>query len=86
MCVQGDWMITNLASEDAVLSGLIQYGTEAFIDIDGFVQESTFVNNDNKVIFKCLENAFKKDWMVLCTSENVCKKLMKFEIRDPSTL
>ena len=61
MCVQGDWMITNLASEDAVLSGLIQYGTEAFIDIDGFVQESTFVNNDNKVIFKCLENAFTKD-------------------------
>ena len=61
MCVQGNWMITNLASEDAVLSGLIQYGTEAFIDIDGFVQESTFVNNDNKVIFKCLENAFKKD-------------------------
>lgn len=54
-------MITNIASEDAVLAGLIEYGTEAFIDVEGFVQETTFVNNDNKIIFKCLQNVFKKE-------------------------
>jgi len=54
-------MIKNLASEDAVLIGLIEHGTDAYLDIESLVKEETFTNNDNRVIFRCLQDVLKSE-------------------------
>lgn len=46
------------AAERAVLSGLLQYGLDAHNDISGVISISSFYNNDNAIIFRCLENIF----------------------------
>ena len=53
-----------MASEKAVLSGMIRYGYDAFLDVSGLVEEQTFTIDENKIVYKCLSKIFE-------TSQNV---------------
>jgi replicative DNA helicase len=44
------------AAERAVLSGICNYGEEAYFDIADIIQESTFTIDSNGIIFRCLKN------------------------------
>jgi replicative DNA helicase len=48
-------------SERAVLAGICQYGSEAYFDIVDLLQESTFTDEINNVIFRCLKHILDKD-------------------------
>lgn len=56
--------LSNVASEKAVLSGLIQHGSECYVDVQSLLVEESFSVDQNKVIYKCLCKAFE-------TSENI---------------
>lgn len=49
------------SAERAVLSGIIKYGEDAYLDIADIVQESSFTIDSNQVIFKCLKSLCEKD-------------------------
>lgn len=51
----------DIASERAVLSGIIKYGAEAYYDIIDMLSEDTFTNESNKLIFRCLNKIIKDD-------------------------
>ena len=57
-------LVNNVASEKAVLSGMIRYGYDAFLDVSGLVEEQTFTIDENKIVYKCLSKIFE-------TSQNV---------------
>lgn len=46
-------------TERAVLSGLAQYGKDAFLEIQDIIQIEDFIDQDNKIIWKCLEHAIE---------------------------
>ena len=48
------------SAERAVLSGILHYGEQAFLDIADIVQESTFTIDSNQVIYKCLKHICEK--------------------------
>ena len=48
-------MINNPASERAVLSGILQHGSDAFIDVDDIVTVDTFTLEENQVIYACIK-------------------------------
>ena len=52
--------LTDITSERAVLSGLIQYGQDTYLDINELVDEGCFTSTSNIVIYKCLKNLFDK--------------------------
>ena len=47
-------ILNDAAAERAVLSGLCQYGTQAFVDVDDVVTSASFVHESNQAIYKCL--------------------------------
>jgi replicative DNA helicase len=47
-------VLNDAAAERAVLSGICQYGSEAFIDVDDVISPSAFVYESNQIIYKCL--------------------------------
>jgi replicative DNA helicase len=44
------------SAERAILSGILKYGEDAYLDIADIVQESSFTIDSNQIIFKCLKN------------------------------
>ena len=50
-------MKNNIASEEAVLAGIYNHGIDAFIDVDGLINENTFTTDVNRVIYKCLKHS-----------------------------
>ena len=48
------------SAERAVLSCIIQYGEDAFLDVSDLITESTFTVDSNQIIFRCLKNIGKK--------------------------
>lgn len=51
--------LTNTVAEKAVLAGLIQYGKNAFIDVDGSIHEDSFTLEENQIIWSCLKKLFE---------------------------
>lgn len=51
----------NIASERAVLSGVIKFGKDAFVEVAHIIDESTFTVDYNKVVFKCLSKSLESD-------------------------
>lgn len=51
--------LSDVASERAVLAGIMQYGHDCFIDINDVLTESTFTQDCNQVIFKCIKHHFQ---------------------------
>ena len=48
------------SAERAVLSGILQYGEDAFLDVSDLIQESTFTVDSNQLIFRCLKSICEK--------------------------
>lgn len=44
----------NIAAERAVLSGICKYGTDALLDVQDIITPSSFTNESNQIIYKCL--------------------------------
>lgn len=44
------------SSERAVLSGILKYGEDAFMDVADVLQTSSFTVDSNQIIYKCLKN------------------------------
>jgi replicative DNA helicase len=49
------------SAERAVLSGILKYGEDAYLDICDIVQEETFTIDSNQVIYKCIKNICDKN-------------------------
>lgn len=56
--------INNPASERAVLSGIIQHGSDAFIDVDDIIDVQTFTLEENQIIYTCLKRVLSKSSIV----------------------
>ena len=48
------------SAERAVLSGILQYGEEVFLDIGDIIQEQSFTIDSNQVLFKCCKHILEK--------------------------
>jgi replicative DNA helicase len=53
--------LKNLASERAVLAGLVQHGVDCLVDIEILIDEEVFSLDHNKILFKCLADALSKN-------------------------
>ena len=53
--------LRNIASERAVLAGIVQHGIDCFVDVEILVDEETFTIDHNKILFKCLVDALQKN-------------------------
>jgi|TARA_Y100000401_G_scaffold53327_1_gene41887 replicative DNA helicase len=51
--------LSDVVSERAVLAGLIRHGKNAFIDIDGKLNEGSFTLEENTIIWSCLAKLFE---------------------------
>lgn len=51
-------ILSDPSAERAVLSGLIAYGYNSYIDISDILKETSFTLTSNTVLFKCLKNIF----------------------------
>ena len=51
--------ISNPASERLVISGIIKYGSEAFIDVDDVIETNTFTLEQNQIIYACLKKTLE---------------------------
>lgn len=49
--------VKNIASERAVLAGIIQHGRECFLEVEHLVNEDSFTLEPNKVLFRCVKHA-----------------------------
>jgi replicative DNA helicase len=49
------------SAERAVLSGLIQYGEKAFLEVSDLIQEATFTIDSNQFIFKCVRSILENN-------------------------
>ena len=53
--------LLDIGSERAVLAGLLQYGIDVYISISDIVTCETFVNENNKILFKCIEDTIQNE-------------------------
>lgn len=64
----------NVAAERAVLSGICNFGKEAYLDVEYLLEEDTFTVDHNKVLYKCLTNLISKvekvDFVGILSSAN----------------
>lgn len=51
--------IKDITAEKAVLAGLIQHGYDAFIDVDPILNEESFTQEENYIIYSCLKKLFE---------------------------
>ena len=54
-----EMILTDPAAERAVLSGVFNYGNNAYFDVADIVNENTFTVDSNAVIFKCLKHVLE---------------------------
>ena len=43
--------VGNSASERAVISGLMQHGSEAFVDVDDIIDTNSFILEENQILY-----------------------------------
>lgn len=53
-------MNNDVASERAVLASLLKHGEAAYAEVTGIISISSFWNEDNGIIYRCLENIFNQ--------------------------
>ena len=54
-------ILTDPSAERAVISGIYNHGTDAYLDVADIVSENTFTVDSNSAIYKCLKHIFEKD-------------------------
>jgi len=53
--------LLDIGAERAVLAGLLQYGVDAHVNISDLLCDESFVNPNNKIIYKCIEHIISND-------------------------
>lgn len=48
------------SAERAVLSGIIKYGEDAYLDVNDIINDTTFSIDSNQLLYKCVKNACDK--------------------------
>lgn len=51
--------ICSVASERAVLAGMLRHGADAFIDVDGIIDVGCFVFEENAIVYQCLKHVLE---------------------------
>jgi replicative DNA helicase len=54
-------ILSDPSAERAVLSGVCNYGEEAYLDIADIIQDSSFTIDSNSIIFKCLKTICERE-------------------------
>ena len=52
--------LCDIAAERAVLSGILQHGEDAYLDVADFLQPNTFEDTTNQAVYKCLTHLYEK--------------------------
>ena len=52
--------LSDASAERAVLSGIYNYGEDAYFDVADLLQESSFTIDSNIVLYKCFKHIFEK--------------------------
>lgn len=52
--------LKNIASERAVLAGLITFGRDCYLEIDSLIGEDSFTIEQNKVLYRCVAKSFEQ--------------------------
>lgn len=53
-------ILSDPSSERAIISGILHYGEEAFLDVNDLITESSFTIDSNQIIYRCLKNICEK--------------------------
>ena len=53
--------LLDIGAERAVLAGLLQYGVDGYVTVSDLVSHDTFVNTNNQIIYKCIEEHYNND-------------------------
>jgi replicative DNA helicase len=53
--------LIDIGAERAVLSGLLQFGVDAYVGISDFISSESFANVNNAIIFQCIEHIINND-------------------------
>jgi replicative DNA helicase len=56
-----DLKLTDAGAERAVLAGLFTYGLESYVEVSTIIDSQTFGNNNNQIIYKCVEKIFQSE-------------------------
>lgn len=56
-----DQKLSDIGSERAVLAGLLQYGIDSYIAVSELLSADSFVHDNNKMIFSCIEQIIDQD-------------------------
>lgn len=54
-------MLSDLPAERAVLSGIFRYGSESYHDVTDIINESSFTDESNSVLFSCAKHVLEND-------------------------
>lgn len=52
-------VVCSIPTERAVLSGLAQHGQDGYLEVQDIIHVEDFINNENKIIWRCLEHAIE---------------------------
>ena len=53
--------LSDASAERAVLSGIFNYGEDAYYDVADLLQESSFTIDSNIVLYKCFKHIFERN-------------------------
>ena len=53
--------LSDVGAERAVLSGLLQYGIDAYINISDIISQDSFAHYNNKLLYRCVEHIIEQD-------------------------
>ena len=70
--------LLDVGAERAVLAGLIQYGIDGYIAISDFINDDTFGNHNNQIIYKCVKHIINNDQSVDIASLLSAAEQLKF--------
>jgi replicative DNA helicase len=59
--LEGKMNLIDVGSERAVLAGLFSYGLEAYVEISDLITHSTFANQNNQILYKCIEKVLQNE-------------------------
>jgi replicative DNA helicase len=71
--------LSDVGSERAVLSGLLQHGIDGYLRISNIISSETFSNPNNQMLYKCIEHLMSNDQSVDLASILAAAKLLKFD-------
>lgn len=54
-------ILCDTSSERAVLSGILKYGENAYLDIADILQTTSFTVDSNQIIYRCIQNICEKE-------------------------